>query len=486
MKDAAGRFADGAAMRRALADAREAIESELPGLATDLPPAQPTDETVLRSSLGRPSVLGATALAPAAAVRSQPPTHRPDATVSAGGPATGLPASTHRPWTLVLGGAGLALLGVAVVAAMWFRFAGGVQPARVGGGQEQASTVADLFVANQIELARGDVADGEYERAAERAEEALKLNPASAEARQLRDQARQALRRIDEAVTEARTAFARGDVTAASQALGRVMALAPRHPVVAELSAALKRHFRPQADDARLLADAARKRAEGARATSSADYERGRQLATDADASFRGEDYASAAQRYLESRIAFERARRLAEDARAAATSSPAVHRGVPPTTVASAPAASAPIVAPPPSVAAPPVAAAATGGPAPAPTTSVAPAARSAPSDSAEAEVRRVIAEYGRAIGSHDLALFRAVKPNLTTDEEKRLREAFKAVKSQAVGINVESVQIEGDRALVRATRQDTVDGRTMSPIPQAFHLARSGGSWAIQSIGQ
>ena len=88
--------------------------------------------------------------------------------------------------------------------------------------------------------------------------------------------------------------------------------------------------------------------------------------------------------------------------------------------------------------------------------------------------------------IGSQDLALFRSLKPDLTADEEKRLREAFKTIKSQVVGIAVESVQIDGDRATVRVTRQDVVNGRAMKPAPQTFRLARAGGGWLIQSIGQ
>ena len=99
---------------------------------------------------------------------------------------------------------------------------------------------------------------------------------------------------------------------------------------------------------------------------------------------------------------------------------------------------------------------------------------------------MRQVIAEYGRAIETQDLALFRALKPDLTADEQKRLSEAFKAIKSQAVGIAVESVQVEGDRATVRVTRQDVVNGRPMKPAAQTFRLARSGGRWLIQSIGQ
>jgi hypothetical protein len=129
---------------------------------------------------------------------------------------------------------------------------------------------------------------------------------------------------------------------------------------------------------------------------------------------------------------------------------------------------------------AAPPTAA-----PVPSPSATL-PAPPGAPADGADAAVRRVIAEYGRAISSQDLALFRSLKPDLTADEEKRLREAFKVIKSQQVGITVDSVSIDGDRATVRVTRQDVVNGRPMKPAPQTFRLARTGGSWFIQAIGQ
>ena len=55
------------------------------------------------------------------------------------------------------------------------------------------------------------------------------------------------------------------------------------------------------------------------------------------------------------------------------------------------------------------------------------------------------MIAEYGRAMETRDLALYRALKPDLSSEDEKRLREAFKAYKPQRVGITVDSVQVRG-----------------------------------------
>lgn len=104
----------------------------------------------------------------------------------------------------------------------------------------------------------------------------------------------------------------------------------------------------------------------------------------------------------------------------------------------------------------------------------------------SAEAEVRQVIAEYGRAMETRDLALYRALKPDLSAEDEKRLRQAFKDNKTLRVGITVDSVQVEGDRATVRVTRQDVIDGRPTKAVSQVFRLARAGAAWQIQAIGQ
>jgi hypothetical protein len=37
-----------------------------------------------------------------------------------------------------------------------------------------------------------------------------------------------------------------------------------------------------------------------------------------------------------------------------------------------------------------------------------------------------------------------------------------------------------------VRASRQDTVNGKAMRPLQQTFRLALRDGAWTIQSIGQ
>ena len=104
-----------------------------------------------------------------------------------------------------------------------------------------------------------------------------------------------------------------------------------------------------------------------------------------------------------------------------------------------------------------------------------------------AEVAVRQVVADYGRAIETQDLALYRSVRLSLTADEEKRLRQAFASVRSQEVLITIEAVEVIGDRAVARGTRLDTVDGRTLSPRPASFQLVRdASGTWRIEAIGR
>jgi hypothetical protein len=92
------------------------------------------------------------------------------------------------------------------------------------------------------------------------------------------------------------------------------------------------------------------------------------------------------------------------------------------------------------------------------------------------------VIEEYARAMQTRDVALFRRLKPNLSGEDERRLREAFRNSKTERVGISIEAVEVDGDRATVRAMRQDVIDGRPTKAVAQTFRLARVGSSWQIQ----
>jgi hypothetical protein len=101
------------------------------------------------------------------------------------------------------------------------------------------------------------------------------------------------------------------------------------------------------------------------------------------------------------------------------------------------------------------------------------------------EAAIRKVIADYGRAIEEKNLALFKTLKPNLTGDEERRLREAFQIAAAQTVRITIANVQISGSQATAHLTRQDTIDGRSQA-FQQTLQLSKTPGGWTIREIGR
>ncbi len=130
---------------------------------------------------------------------------------------------------------------------------------------------------------------------------------------------------------------------------------------------------------------------------------------------------------------------------------------------------------------------------PSPAPSTAAptsappSPTAANVPAMSgAEWAVRQVIAGYARAIETKDVALFKTLKPDLSSDEEKRLQEAFKSMPFQQVGITIDAVEVDGPKAVVRVSRKDTINGKPLRPHQQTFRLVRKDGAWSIQSIGQ
>jgi tetratricopeptide (TPR) repeat protein len=391
------------------------------------------------------------------------------------------PPAPPRPssrWPVYAGtGAVVLVLAAGAVVALKGRGTPVATPTPADATTEQLGALKDALVGNQVELARVDLENKDYKSAIARADRALALDPASAEARQVRDQAERTAAELEAVALEARRAFDAGDTDHATRALARVLALDPRHPVAGELTAALNVHFRKQAEDARRMADDARREADPFRASApdaAAAFAQADRAVRDATALLQGNEFAVATQKFLESRDGYERARRTAEvaaRAAAAAAARAAAAASVPSTLVARNV---------PPPITVPPVGA--PGATLPAPTLPAAPAA-GAPGP--EPAIRKVIADYGRAIESKDIALFRAVKPNLTPDEEKRLQETFKAIKSQQVGITIEAVQVDGAQAVVRVSRQDSINGNKVKPIQQVFRLAQSGGTWSIQTIG-
>lgn len=117
------------------------------------------------------------------------------------------------------------------------------------------------------------------------------------------------------------------------------------------------------------------------------------------------------------------------------------------------------------------------------------APSAVTLPSGSLPTEaagIRKVLEAYIRAVEAKDVGMFRTVKPNLSEEEERRVRTAFKSVQSQIVKMNVLSVDVKDAKATVMVARRDTINGSIVSSFPQTFQLAKEPAGWTIQDIGR
>ena len=349
--------------------------------------------------------------------------------------------------------------------------------------KEQVGALTEALATSQVELAQESLKDKDYARAVSQAGQALKLDPQNAEAKQILDRVSALLKEVDDAASQARAAVQEGDTATASRALARVLAIDPSHPVAAELSAKLNRYFRGQAEDARKELEEARVAAERAKAGALPPFTQAAAAAREAERLFTGAQFAVATRKFLEGRDGFARALRLAEAQQAAART--------PPTTVVASASARPPFplpFTPPPAAPAPTAATAASLAPSVPPSLATAPrptptAALNAAAD--EATVRRVVDEYAHAIQARDIELFRTVKPNLSADEEKRLRAIFKQFKSYKVSVTVSSIQFEGGEAKVRVSRQDTIDGNPIR-LQQLLTMTRGPNGWTIREIGQ
>ena len=102
------------------------------------------------------------------------------------------------------------------------------------------------------------------------------------------------------------------------------------------------------------------------------------------------------------------------------------------------------------------------------------------------EEAVKRLLATYQRAIETKDLGLFRSVKPNLTGEEERRLKKAFDSTKTQQVTITVAAVDCGEKSCVVRLNRRDTLDASIVSSFPQTMRLTQAEGGLVIEEIGR
>jgi serine/threonine protein kinase len=322
------------------------------------------------------------------------------------------------------------------------------------------AALSDATVRNRGEFAAQSFAARNYRAALAYASEVLAVAPDDAGAMRIRDESRAMIARFDIAIEEARQRSAAGDVAGAAQALERARAIDPTAPSVTELSARLSEQLKSQPGRP---------------------SERPRIAA------------ASPPPRQAAAPAAPPPEPPPAASTPIAPTAQP-VEPGVDRTTAQSAPAAPPVLPAPaPPPAAQPDTTASAPDAPvkpaepAPAPAAPAAAAQPPAPAEDDDAAIRRLVASYGRAIETKDLGLFRAVKPNLSREEERRLTEGFRAVTSQRVELTILGIDRQGPSATVQVRRRDVIETgrqRQTTESRQTLALSRSSGGWIIVGI--
>jgi hypothetical protein len=80
-------------------------------------------------------------------------------------------------------------------------------------------------------------------------------------------------------------------------------------------------------------------------------------------------------------------------------------------------------------------------------------------------------------------------VKPNLSSAEQRRIEDGFRAVSSQRVNITILSIDRRDAEASVRLRRRDSIDagGRQQTTeSQQTMTLIRTGAGWVIGEIGR
>ena len=376
----------------------------------------------------------------------------------------------------------VALLAAASYAA-WTRVAW-FAPAPVQ--QSAIASLADASMAEPLRMAEISLASRNYRAAFAYASEVLAVSPGHVRATAIRDEARALQARVDAAVGDARRELAAGDLAAAARALQLARALDPTSPSVSELAAQLSQQV-----SARAMQGEARDTGPVATVVPRGQPVRGSREDVPASGRARGSSLTATSGQIS-----------AVPTAQSAAGSASAVTQADPPSRWS-------PTSVPPTSIPSPstssiaPAALTSTLTTSAAPSTSTIvpvaprPDARTEPREDSrtgtpagagdEAAIRGVVAAYARAIENKDLSSFRTLKPNLSREEERRLRDGFRAVSSQRVHLTVVSLDLRGDRASVTVRRRDTIDagGREQtSERGQTLTLSKAGTSWVIVDI--
>jgi serine/threonine-protein kinase len=306
------------AVRHVLAEGREeeaTLESELGAQAAEATLAEPPESGRLAASRGpaESRVMGAVALDSSRAPEAERTKRVPATLTGRSSTQVGRRRPARSRWPVYLGAASVPL----VLAGLYVLLAHPATPPPMGATSSEAGqqigALTEALVANQLQLARKKLEDKNYAAAAAQAERALKLDPQSADAKQVFEQARGALKQLDDAAAEAKSALNAGDLDKAAEALWRVLSANPGHSLVEELAGPLDGSFRGRAEEARRLMAEARNGAERAKAGALEAFSQAAGQAKEGEALFAKSAFAQAARRFLEARDGFDRARHVAQ-----------------------------------------------------------------------------------------------------------------------------------------------------------------------------
>src|SRR5260221_140534 len=326
VKDPARRFQHAGQLRQAVHAVRQVLAEQREGDATlesELGPWTADTTLVIDGAGGRPATaspsssgaraIGAVALGSMRGAEVAPERTRRVPSTPSGRSSTNVGSrrrsSPRSRWPIYAGAAAglLALAGGYWVLARTPQSAAG--PATPQAGQEQIGVLTKALVDNQVQLARKKLTDKNYAAAASQAERALKLDKNSADAKQVLEQAQQALKDVEDAAAEGRKQLKAGDLDKASEALWRVLQADPGHASVGELAEPLDRAFQARAGEARRLMAESRTAAERGKAGSLDAFSEAAGRVKEAEALFTKSAYAQAARRFFEARDGFGRAR---------------------------------------------------------------------------------------------------------------------------------------------------------------------------------
>ena len=280
-KNPADRFADASELLAALRQARRALASRSSAQLAHSVPVAPS---------------------------GQPPRRPGERGTHSSRPSAATPARSSSPWVP----AAAVALGLAVaIAGGWALRKSVLAPAPPPATPPpRLDSLARRAVESEVELARRRLDAGLYADAVTEANQALKLDPQNAAARQIADEAGAALKAVEKAASALRDAVASGQRERVAAAAFELMKLDPANEEAQKAAAGAGAAFRPRADEARRLAQDARREAEGAGAGGTAAFaaaagrdEKGAQALGAGQA-------VAAAREFLAARVAYERSRR--------------------------------------------------------------------------------------------------------------------------------------------------------------------------------